>query len=142
MHELDEFIQHAGVKGMKWGVRKKITQVSKKIDESNQRLHDKKMSKSKKYQKTYAKHLKKTKGDAAKAQNLSVDKHRAKQLKRVERAIKLTPAAVAAGKIIVSGVRSAATSPQAIRAGKNIVQAMKGSPLRYVDGASMKNVIN
>lgn len=36
---------------------------------------------------------------------------------------------------------SAATSPESIRRGKNIIQAIKRSPIRYVDGKKMTNIV-
>jgi uncharacterized protein (UPF0303 family) len=46
----------------------------------------------------------------------------------------ISKAAKAAGK--------AARNPENIRRAKNVVQALKRSPIRYVDGSKMKNVIN
>lgn len=35
----------------------------------------------------------------------------------------------------------AATSPESIRRGKNIIQAIKRSPIRYVDGKKITNIV-
>lgn len=151
MKELDEIMLHAGVKGMKWGVVKTraVKSIKGHIKKSNaksrvkdEKFHEKKKN-NKKYKKVYNANLKAAKGNHKKA--IARTRSAYVQRKRVMAltvTAKTLPAAVTTGKIIVAASKAYAKSPQGIRKGKNIVNAMKGNPLRYVDGAAMRNVVN
>lgn len=151
MRELDDILEHAGVKGMKWGVVKTraVNGIKTHIKKSNaksrvkdEKFHEKKKN-NKAYKKVYNSNLKKSKGN----HKTAIAKTR-KQYNQKKRILAMTvtaktlPAAVTTGKIIVAASKAYAKSPQGIRKGKNIVNAMKGNPLRYVDGAAMRNVVN
>lgn len=148
MHELDHALQHYGVKGMKWGVRRTKEQLSKsaksgvqtykkKRKESLDKYHDKKRNK-KRYIRDYEKHFKKT-NDHYK----SVSRARGTATNRnIKRGVVATPAVLYTGLVAARTFHLLTTDPEAVMAGKNIVQAFKDSPIRYVDGAKMTNVIN
>lgn len=145
MEELEEYLQHHGVKGMKWGViRSKVKGAYTKSHEKSRarrnatvdRKHNANMrmkSYSKAYNKSMAKNGNHHKSIAIARQSVG--------RKKVAALAAIVYGVPAAGKIAGEVYRTA-THPSTIRLGKNIVQSMKNSPLRYVDGAKMKNVIN
>lgn len=153
-----DILQHHGVKGMKWGVKKARNAVSttsksalKKINKIRENSNAKidayhNANKNKRYYKlsynTYKTH----------ARGNTQQKHRtavraARMDTRMSKALLTSAAASAAmtNKTVrdnVYKVARKATSPEAVRMGKNIMQAVKRSPIRYVDGKQMKNVVN
>ena len=157
MHELDEFLQHHGVKGMKWGVRRAVSSAGKALNrnmnkrraretESLGRYHEKRKN-SKVYKLNYNYHKKRAKGTPEQKHMRAVANVRRESFnKKVMLGMALTPAASKsvqiAGKALVKGVAKVATSPEAIRAGKNVINAIKRSPVRVVDGKTLKNVID
>lgn len=157
MNELEELLQHHGVKGMKWGVRRAVSSAGKALnrnmnkrrareDASAERYHEKKKN-SKVYKLNYNYHKKRAKGTPEQKHKAAVRAVRRDSFnKAVMVGMALTPAASksaqVAGKAFARGVYKAATSPEAVRAGKNIINAVKRSPVRVVDGKSMKNVVD
>lgn len=144
MNELDEILKHAGVKGMKWGVRKTVAKAGKAVNRSlNKRRakslanvttkHEKYMS-NKKYSKDYNSALKRT-GSKATAM-------RTAQYLRRNRRETMSRAVLGVSLAGASKAYKFATKPETIRAGKNVVQTLKKSPVRYVDGSTFTNVIN
>lgn len=146
MEELEEYLQHHGVKGMKWGViRSKVKGAYAKSHQSREnrkkaainQKHDLNMKISKSYGKAYNKSMAKN-GNHYKSIAVA---RQAVGRRKVAAMAAIIYGVPAAGKVAGKAYRTA-TNPSTIRLGKNIVQAMKNSPLRYVDGAKMKNVIN
>ena len=157
MHELEEFLQHHGVKGMKWGVRRAVSKAGKALNKNmnNRRAkqeaklsayHEKRKN-SKVYKLNYNYYKKQAKGTPEQKHKRAVmNVARDNYHKKIMLGMALTPVASksfqVAGKALVKGVHKAATSPEAVRAGKNIINAVKRSPVRVVDGATMKNVVD
>jgi len=149
MNELDEILQHAGVKGMKWGVRKKVATVVKNHMKKRKarakavldRYHEKNKNKSS-YKKAYNRNLKRTKGNHHRAVAATrAPRVRAQRAIALHLAVHTAPLAIHTGMKIANKARDFAADPDNIRRGKNIIQAMKRSPIRYVDGSKMKNVV-
>lgn len=148
--EDEETLQHHGVKGMHWGQHKKVKQMIKNHQaKQNKRVleaHDKLMEKNHKtYKKLYEHHSKRYKT------HLGAAKKSMRDLKQIQR----SKAQAVAGAALLAAphlaphigkaaraVGKAAQDPANIRRAKNVVQAIKNSPIRYVDGKAMKNVIN
>jgi hypothetical protein len=164
-------LQHYGVKGMKWGKRKlseKLADVKaqgaarkeriksdantarrrkkgeitrKQANEERWASFHKEQSVNKHYKKSYDK-LKSKGMDDKKAMRRAYNQVLAR--KKAQRALmtKVAVGGIAAGKVGIKVGKSLASNPDVIMKGKNLVQAMKRSPIRYVDGKKMKNVIN
>lgn len=139
---VEEILQHAGIKGMKWGIRKKIQKAGRGLGrklsanrkakiEKQHKYHEKNKNK-KSYSRKYNLNLKLSKGNHNKAVALTVSQARSSRNTKI---ILATIVAAKAAKIVAS-------RPESVRMGKNIVQAFKGSPLRYVNGSKFKNVID
>lgn len=143
--ELDDILLHFGKKGMKWGVRKAIKGHVKKRKAKQKatldKYHEKKKGK-KTYTRMYNKNFKKTKGNHYKSVRNTRNVIRARNRSAAIKIVAATaPIAIKHGSVIVKSMHGMATSPQAVRTGKNIIQAAKRSPIRYVDGRKMTNVI-
>lgn len=148
--KMDE-LKHYGVKGMKWGViRSKIQKVNKshikkrniKEKASLEKYHEKNKN-NPKYKKAYKKHSSETKTQVAAIRRTrnEMKKQNADSKKRIE-TIVVSSVVIAKGVTATALVARSLATPSNIRRGKNIVQAIKRSPIRYVDGSKMKNVIN
>lgn len=147
--ELD-VLQHAGVKGMKWGViRKKIQTAgrahnrkrSEKIKAANAKFHEKRKNKPR-YKRIYNAQLKRNKGNHEKTvSQIRSATARTNRTLLINGAIAASPFIKAAGKTVVRKAAKMASDPANIRRGKNIIQAIKRSPIRYVDGKAMTNVV-
>lgn len=144
MQDVDDILKHAGIKGMKWGVRKSVSNAGKAVKgQANKNRaksrtlvasrHEKYMS-NKKYARDYSRSLKRT-GNKLTAMRT------AQHLRRNRNGV-ITRAALSAGLLGASNAYKFATKPETIRAGRNLVQAAKKSPIRYVDGSTLSNVIN
>lgn len=154
----EDILQHVGVKGMKWGVRRKERNVknrkikadikSGKVDKSTgkaQMLNNYHKSKKKgilnaTYQNDYQQ------ARTAGVPHLKAVS-RAKISSRASNAMILGMGAVGVTGLAGQGAGAAyrkATSPEAIRAGKNIINAVKKSPIRHFEGGSGfgRSVIN
>lgn len=150
--EDEETLQHHGVKGMHWGVRKQIKQVVKAHRAAQRAKLDKyhaAKSDHAGYQILYKRRLARNGGNHHAAIRDARDTLRKRR----------TQNAIIAGKLAVgvAGLASpylkphvkkaanaaakAARNPDNIRKAKNVVQAMKRSPIRYVDGKKMTNVV-
>lgn len=157
----EELLKHHGIKGMKWGVRRdkkraaintyKKTKSEIKADYKSGKIkksvykerireaqHKRNMVTSFVYKNSYA--ISKSKGlnHVTARSHARTDLAIVNGLKAGVTAYAITSIAAPA---VGAGARLAA-NPATIRAGKNIIQAMKGSPIRYVDGRTMQNVIN
>lgn len=149
-------IEHAGVKGMKWGVRKAGKAVASVARAAvNQRVK----TIRKRQAKLDAYHDSNKKNKSYKADyNLFKNMHKGNERQRHYKAIKTTrtvrrqfkailatsvglAVTSGSGKAVIQKMSKVATSPEAARLGKNIIQAAKRSPVRYVDGSTMKNVV-
>lgn len=156
---MNDHLQHHGVKGMKWGVRrarKALSSAGKSTAKALNKARDKHRSKVDAYHEknknktmyklSYNHHKRSAKGKTAE------DKHRwavrsARAEAKMNKALLTSAAATGlmTSKTVrntVYGLAKKATSPEAVRLGKNIVQAAKRSPVRYVDGKTLKNVVN
>jgi hypothetical protein len=146
--EDEETLQHHGVKGMHWGVRKKVQRMvkahrakqNKKVLDYHEKNKNKKL-----YKKVYEMHSKRYKTHLAAARKT---KDHVQSIHK-QRALAATALAVhvaaANSHHIAKGAKAvgkAARNPENIRKAKNVVQAIKRSPIRYVNGAAMKNVVN
>lgn len=144
-------LKHYGVKGMKWGVRKAgqnvksaVVKTGKAISRHNKKRHARnikvltdrhnKYMSNKKYAKDYNKALKRT--------NNKHQAMRTAQILRRNRSNRNAKVALRLGIVGASAASKFLTKPETIRAGKNFVQAMKNSPIRYVDGSSFTNVVD
>jgi hypothetical protein len=147
--EDEETLQHHGVKGMHWGIHKKVKQMVKNHRaKQNKRVleaHDKLHKRNKTYKKLYEQNSKRYKTHLTAARKAQV------QLKAIQRS--KVQMAVGAGLMLAPHlaphvgkaakvVGKAASNPDNIRKAKNVAQALKRSPIRYVNGAAMKNVVN
>lgn len=149
---LEDILQHHGVKGMKWGkytakVKNAVkSHVKAHRAKQNQKVldHHEKNKEKKTYKKLYEHNSKRYKT------HLQAARKTREQVAAInkQRAIIATKIAVGvagaqrhniakAAKV----VSKAATNPDNIRRAKNVVQAVKRSPIRYVDGKAMKNVV-
>jgi hypothetical protein len=145
----EEFLTHYGVKGMKWGVvRSKIRKVVKarRAKQNKQVLDRHEKNKDKKtYKKLYSQNSKRYKshlGAARKTQEQLADRNRKKVALALSVGTRVAIAASPQIKRATNAAANAARNPDNIRKAKNVVQAMKRSPIRYVDGKKMTNVIN
>lgn len=147
---LDDILLHFGVKGMKWGVvRSKIQKAgraynrkqSDKRKAANAKYHEKRKSRPS-YKAAYKTQLKRTKGDHEKAVTI-LRTQNAKQKRALigMTLVQTSPFLIKNGKKLARKAAKAAANPENIRRGKNIVQALKRSPIRYVDGKTMTNVV-
>lgn len=161
MSELEEVLQHHGVKGMKWGVRKLTDTINKRttkriarLKEGADKYHEKNKNK-RVYKKLYSRNLKKFEKryankpgkDADMMAKLAAREHiRKVKLGKINAGITLASYAAVAdstmGRNYTGRLLKKVTSPEAIRAGKNVINAIKRSPVRNVDGASFTNVVN
>lgn len=147
--DLEDILLHYGVKGMKWGVvRSKIQKTvkarrakqNKKVLERHEKLKN-----NKTYKKLHAQNSKRYKTELGAARQ---SQRQLAEIRRNKTALALavaTKATILSAPLILKGMDSvadAARNPDNIRRAKNVVQAMKRSPIRYVDGKKMKNVIN
>lgn len=149
----DDTLQHHGVKGMHWGVHKgkikaaiknHVTKVRQKQNKRVLAYHEKNMNKSKTYTRLYKKHAKVYKthlGAAQKAVQQHLEIKRARVKLGVHAAVLASPMLAKGAKVAANAAHKAATNPDNIRKAKNVVQAMKRSPIRYVDGKKMTNVV-
>lgn len=147
--EDEETLQHHGVKGMHWGVRKKVQKMVKEHRaKQNKRLlesHDKLVKKNKTYKKLYAHNSKRYKTHLGAVQKAHMQLG---QLRRQRAHLIGTAAVLAAPHLLphvakaTNAAANAARNPENIRKAKNVAQALKRSPIRYVNGKEMKNVIN
>jgi hypothetical protein len=147
--EDEETLQHHGVKGMHWGVRKKLGKMIKdrRAKHNKQMLdaHDKLMKKHKTYKKLYNHNSKRYKTHLGAVQKTH---HQLREIHRQRVHLAATAAVLAAPHLAphigkaAHAVGKAAQNPDNIRKAKNVAQALKRSPIRYVNGKAMKNVIN
>ena len=161
-------LKHYGVKGMKWGVRKardvvrtqkaKHAERVKKYDanvKAKAEAHYEKNKNKRSYKRMHASNLKELERKHKNNPSKDVKTLAKIQTRREFREIKTRKAI--AGALIVSQLVQAdilygenrtgkfvnkMMSPDNIRSGKNIMQAAKRSPVRYVDGKKIKNVVN
>lgn len=153
MYELDDIVQHYGVKGMRWGVRRTKAQLQKaakghikrrnakerkKLDD----YHEKKMAKNDGYVRAY-KHLREKKNTKHYAAVRKIRDGAIAQRNNLlgQAAVIASPFIMNRGAIAAKQLYNFSTDPVNVRRGKNIVQAVKRSPLRYVDGKTMTNVV-
>lgn len=144
----EETLQHHGVKGMHWGTRKRIQQVVKahraRQNEAVLKYHEKNKNK-KLYSRLYNMNSKRYKTHLAAAKK-TVSQIR--EVRKQQIGLGISAAGLAAPHLAphiakaANAVNKAAHNPDNIRKAKNVVQALKNSPIRYVDGKKMKNVIN
>lgn len=154
-------LEHHGVKGMKWGVRKAKTsntksnlqKVGKSLGKRNARkaakrdaYHDKKMKSSKVYKALYEST---PKTSSVKGR----DRIRQKSAKAQYRSLQLNVATMVVGGALAAagstknGQRAIKASSdfvitgQSQKIGKNVLNTVTGNPLRYVNAANMKNVV-
>lgn len=147
--EDEETLLHFGVKGMHWGVRKKVSKMVKNHRaKRNKRVldaHEKLNKKNKTYKKLYAHNSKRYKTHLGAARKSLVQLN---QINKQRIGLAITAASLAAPHVLphvakgASILGKAAQNPDNIRKAKNVAQALKRSPIRYVDGKMMKNVIN
>lgn len=138
LKELDDVLQHFGVKGMRWGVLRPRIATSVKTRKAHtkaslEKFHESNQNK-KSYKKAYKKYSKRSKDHltAVKKARKHVVQSRAKKINfALKTAAVLTP--LAARQL---------TKPENIRRGKNLYEAFKGSPIRYVDGSKFTNVVD
>jgi hypothetical protein len=145
--ELEDILQHHGVKGMHWGARKRIQAVVKAHRaRQNQKIldyHEKNKNK-KLYKRLYNFNSRRYASHLAAARKTKEQVHRVhKQRATLATAVAIHVAAanyhhLAKGAKVIG---KAAQNPDNIRRAKNVVQAIKRSPIRYVDGKAMKNVV-
>lgn len=135
MEELEDILQHVGVKGMKWGKRKSGTTGGKR-KRSVEKYHE--LNKDKKFYKdAYAKNLKRTKGNHHKAvliTQVDARKNAMKKIGYTVAAVKVASKLSKAVKMVASSKVGDEIGQSVKRRGKNIVLAAKRSPIRYVDG--------
>lgn len=147
--EDEETLQHHGVKGMHWGVRKKVQKMVKnRRAKQNKRVldsHEKLNTKNKTYKKLYAYNSKRYKTHLAAARKSQIQLG---QLRKQKVGLAISVAGLAAPHLAphiakaTNAAAKAARNPENIRRAKNVVQTLKRSSIRYVDGKAMKNVIN
>ena len=168
MDKLDDTLQHYGVKGMKWGVRRSKEQLSKarkkvgdhfrararKKNERLKKIADKYHEKNKgkrTYKKHYQRNLQKFEKRGYKSAHHEAVLQTRREVRAAKRAIVYSVTSIAApavASLAVGGMKTAGklyrntVTPENIRRGKNVIQAMKNSPIRYVDSKMMKNIIN
>lgn len=167
MHSLlddpDEILQHFGVKGMHWGKRLKARGAARKEriksdadtvrrrkkgeitrtqakDEKWQSFH-KEQSNNKHYKKEYDR-LKAKGIDDKKAMRAAYQVAQTRKKANIQLAVTATVVGLKFANAGVKIGKEAANNPDNIRKAKNVAQALKRSPVRYVDGSKMKNVIN
>jgi hypothetical protein len=144
----EDTIQHHGVKGMHWGVRKKVQKMvkahrvkqNKKVLDRHEKHKDKKTYK-KLYEgnsKRYATHL----AAARKTQQQVAEINRQRVKLAATAALLVAPHVAPHIAKATNAASKVASNPDNIRKAKNVAQALKRSPIRYVDGKKMKNVIN
>ncbi len=148
----EDTLQHFGVKGMKWGVRKgQVKGAIKKYaknrrEKANKKVLDyhEKNKENKTYKKLYESSSKRYKthlGAATNAARRHGEIKRARVQLGVHAAVLASPVVSKALRTTVKAAHKVATNPDNIRKAKNVVQAMKRSPIRYVDGKKMTNVV-
>ena len=141
----DDILQQAGVKGMKWGVRKAIKSQIKKANARDRayldKYHEKRSAKSPSYVRAYNKQIEKGKSHHSVVRKMRNDRVKQQRVLATQAALIATPLLNRAGKKIAQAAYNTATSPETIRAGKNIILAAKRSKFRVVDGSAMEDVI-
>jgi hypothetical protein len=149
----EDTLEHHGVKGMKWGHHKKAVAKIKSIAKEHRakqnkralEAHDKLVEKNHKaYKKLYEHNSKRYKthlGAAKKSLRQLRDIQRSKVQTAVGVGLMAAPHVAPHVAKAAKAVAKAATKPENIRRAKNVVQAVKNSPIRYVDGKAMKNVV-
>lgn len=158
-------LEHFGVKGMKWGVRKEyepvsarklakstLQKVGKALGERNARrtkkqdaFHDKKMKSSKMYKAMYetTPKYRSVKGRDRIRQQSAKAQYRSLQLNVAAMVVggTLTAASSKKGQKAITAVSDFVITGQAQKIGKNVLNSVTGNPLRYVNAANMKNVV-
>jgi len=134
---------------MHWGVRKKLGKMVKehraKQNKKMLESHDKLVKKNKTYKKLYAHNSKRYKTHLGAVQKSHMQ---LRQIHKQRVHLAASAAILAAPHLAphiakgVNAAQKAAQNPDNIRKAKNVVEAIKRSPIRYVDGKKMKNVIN
>ena len=153
-------LEHYGVKGMKWGVRKKVSDGLKKIGGSvkstvaegiveqrakDDAFHDKKMMRSKTYKLLYKTSPRTIDGNGRDRvrQKAAKASYRAMQRSIVTMTLSLAvdAALTNSGQKAIRSVSDFVITGQAQKIGKNVLNTVTGSPLRYVNAENMKNVV-
>lgn len=152
---MTEFVlRHHGVKGQKWGVRRKVQKAGlaanrvlnsnrQKSQQKAQALYDKNVRRSNlnpaKY--VYASNYVKARNQGQTHDQAVRSTRTALNLSKVAAVALASPLVAEKGSQIVNKLSREITRPENIRKGKNIIQAIKRSPIRYVNGRAMQNVI-
>jgi hypothetical protein len=162
LKELEDVLKHYGALGMKWGRRKqrneRLKELGRAKKETVRKLKRKEITRKQAKQEMIDNLHKYTKGNKYYDKEYSI---RVKQgqshnraVRGAHRRVKVVKASkikigVAAaiigakvGSTIVKKSYNVAISPESIRMGKNIMMAAQRSPLRYVDGSKMTNILN
>lgn len=154
-YDLDDVIEHYGVKGMKWGVRKKVgkavekttiavgKQIKKRRDKQDA-YHDKRMKSSKAYKLVYEGTLPTvSRGRDRKRQKAAKATYRGLQANVAMMVVggALAAASSKNGQRAIKAVSNFVVSGQAQKIGKNVLNTVMGNPLRYVNAENMKNIV-
>jgi hypothetical protein len=148
MYELDDVIKHYGKKGMKWGVRKKVTKAikghitkrNKKEKAKLEKYHEKKKN-SARYKKLYNKTNSK-KSHLARVREVRNYEKTLNTVIAANIGIHAGPAIAAGGAIVARKAHKIVTDPENIRRGKNLILAMKREKYRYANASKFKNGVN
>lgn len=154
---VDKEIEHYGVKGMKWGVRKStvkssLQKVGKALGKRNARkaakqdaYHDQKMKSSKVYKEIYklTPSYNSVKGRDRLRQKSAKAQYRSLQLNVATMVVggALAAAGSKNGQKAIKSVSNFVVSGQAQKIGKNVLNTVMGNPLRYVNAENMKNIV-
>ena len=148
-------VEHYGVKGMKWGVRKKVgkavekttiavgKQIKKRRDKQDA-YHDKRMKSSKAYKLVYEGTLPTvSRGRDRKRQKAARATYRSLQINLASMVVggALAAASSKNGRKAIKTVSNFVVSGQAQKIGKNVLNTVMGNPLRYVNAENMKNIV-